>query len=291
MPRYDIGVRTNKGRMQVFSINAGSAAEAKAKLRKRLYADNPSRGKYVRERKADPTLFDHRSFRTKTVNDHRVVVACPKGKWNARTGRCTVGMRAQTLLHPMKKGVKRNPAEYTIGRGPTERRISAAQKRRMAWNPRSKRITAEYAIQQAFLYARDGLTGGAEEWLQMAVRRGASPSKVAGVKRSITTAREKRKIRQSWEREAVHKNPAELDPVNGGAAFEQDWQAFEEGAIYKIAARYDSFKPQYAKSQTEMTRTFREFSKKYPQERIDVVDMRAPRHVMENPPRGIEFLD
>jgi len=61
-----------------------------------------TRGRYVRERVADPRAFDPRSLRTVVRRGHRVVVGCPRGQWSARRRRCKVGTRAQAVLHPMR---------------------------------------------------------------------------------------------------------------------------------------------------------------------------------------------
>jgi hypothetical protein len=56
---------------------------------------------YCRERLAPPAKFDPRSFRTKTLaGGRKLVVGCPKGKWNAKARTCAVGVRAQSLLRP-----------------------------------------------------------------------------------------------------------------------------------------------------------------------------------------------
>lgn len=41
------------------------------------------------------------SFRTVKRGATRIVVCCPRGKW--RGGRCTVGMRAQSILRKRRK--------------------------------------------------------------------------------------------------------------------------------------------------------------------------------------------
>lgn len=99
----------------------------------------PSKAKFVRQRLEAPGRFDKRSFRTIKRAGKEIVIGCPKGHWDARRQRCRVGTRAQTILHPVKKNPK-----YTVGRGPTERRISAATARRiMKKNPggTSKKVT------------------------------------------------------------------------------------------------------------------------------------------------------
>jgi len=43
---------------------------------------------------APKSKFDPRSFRWKRSGKAMILIACPKGKWNARTSRCRVGTRA-----------------------------------------------------------------------------------------------------------------------------------------------------------------------------------------------------
>ena len=57
-------------------------------------------GDFVRERVEDPGDFDDRSFRTVVQGDHRIVIGCPVGEWDADTELCSVGTRTQTILHP-----------------------------------------------------------------------------------------------------------------------------------------------------------------------------------------------
>lgn len=46
--------------------------------------------------------FDRRSFRTKILpQGRRLVVGCPKGKYNAKQQRCKVGTQAQKILKPI----------------------------------------------------------------------------------------------------------------------------------------------------------------------------------------------
>lgn len=60
---------------------------------------------FCRQRLALPSKFDRRSFRTETLpRGHRLVVGCPKGRWQAKAKRCSVGTRAQSLLHPLSEG-------------------------------------------------------------------------------------------------------------------------------------------------------------------------------------------
>lgn len=55
-------------------------------------------------RVAPPELFTKKSFRTKTVDKKRnikMVVGCPKGKYDAKKGKCKVGMRTQKMMYPV----------------------------------------------------------------------------------------------------------------------------------------------------------------------------------------------
>ncbi len=74
-----------------------------------------------RERLMSPKKCARGSFRTKRVGSKsqaKVVVCCPKGKW--RKGRCSVGMKAQTLLRPIGslkcKKVCKAPKRSRFGR-------------------------------------------------------------------------------------------------------------------------------------------------------------------------------
>lgn len=61
---------------------------------------------YCRERLRESSAFDKHSFRTivSKKKQHRIVIACPKGEWDADTGRCAVSMKAQAVLHPLSEG-------------------------------------------------------------------------------------------------------------------------------------------------------------------------------------------
>ena len=67
------------------------------------FRENPSkesRAKYCRERQLDPHGFAKGSFRTIRLGAKKKgVIACAKGKY--RSGRCGVGMKLQTILHPV----------------------------------------------------------------------------------------------------------------------------------------------------------------------------------------------
>lgn len=69
--------------------------------------DNPIEytAHYKRQRLEDPSHFARGSFRTKTLSPSRkLVVGCPSGHY--RGGRCSVGMRGQSLL------TRLNPVQY-----------------------------------------------------------------------------------------------------------------------------------------------------------------------------------
>lgn len=58
------------------------------------------RGKYCRERQRQPSACARGSFRTIKSGKARIVICCPKGKWNKKTQRCRVGTTAQSVLRP-----------------------------------------------------------------------------------------------------------------------------------------------------------------------------------------------
>lgn len=54
---------------------------------------------YRRKRQKSPRSCAPGSFRTMTVNhDTKMVVCCPRGKYNKRSKRCKVGLIVQTKL-------------------------------------------------------------------------------------------------------------------------------------------------------------------------------------------------
>lgn len=61
------------------------------------------RGKYCRERLAEPSEFHKKSLRTIKSGKHKVIVGCPKTSKFIH-GRCAGGTRAQALLHPLREG-------------------------------------------------------------------------------------------------------------------------------------------------------------------------------------------
>lgn len=66
-----------------------------------------SRAKYQHRRLKAPGKLDQRSLRTVRSGAARVIVGCPKGKYEPRKKRCKVGTRAKAVL---KLKRKRNPA-------------------------------------------------------------------------------------------------------------------------------------------------------------------------------------
>ena len=56
------------------------------------------KGNYVRERLRSPRDFAPESFRMKKLGRHRVITACPAGKFHK--GKCSVALHAQAVLHP-----------------------------------------------------------------------------------------------------------------------------------------------------------------------------------------------
>lgn len=59
------------------------------------------RGNKVRERKIHPLKCDRNSFRTLKRGRSQLIVCCPKGKW--KRGRCSVGMKLQSIVKTRKK--------------------------------------------------------------------------------------------------------------------------------------------------------------------------------------------
>ncbi|KKL12735.1 hypothetical protein LCGC14_2532780, partial [marine sediment metagenome] len=53
-------------------------------------------GNFFRCRKASPAKFDKRSLRTlKKAKGVRLIIGCPKGKYDSKKRRCKVGTRLQ----------------------------------------------------------------------------------------------------------------------------------------------------------------------------------------------------
>ena len=55
-------------------------------------------GRFCRRVVAPKSVFDRRSFRWKKSGRAWVLVGCPRGRWNAKTDRCSVGTRAHEVL-------------------------------------------------------------------------------------------------------------------------------------------------------------------------------------------------
>jgi len=69
-----------------------------------LPSGRPTSRQFCWERVRDPKEFDRRSFRQVTPpgrGDVRIVIGCPKGKWDPRAKKCKVGTRAQTIGHKL----------------------------------------------------------------------------------------------------------------------------------------------------------------------------------------------
>lgn len=57
--------------------------------------------KFKRTRVKDPKKFDKRSFRTVDVGrleHHKIIIGCPKGKYNAKSKECKVGTQIQAVI-------------------------------------------------------------------------------------------------------------------------------------------------------------------------------------------------
>lgn len=61
------------------------------------------KGRYCRERLAEPSEFHRKSFRTIKSGSHKVVVGCPRAEMFVGR-RCMGGTRAQSVLHPLREG-------------------------------------------------------------------------------------------------------------------------------------------------------------------------------------------
>lgn len=63
------------------------------------------KAKFCSFRVRNPSMFDKKSFRTKKRGKNtRIVVGCPKGKYNRKTEKCKVGTRVQTILRRKVNG-------------------------------------------------------------------------------------------------------------------------------------------------------------------------------------------
>lgn len=59
---------------------------------------------WCRKRIKSHKIFDRRSFRIKKINkDTQIVIACPKGKYNPKNKRCSIGTKIQSIRKRRKK--------------------------------------------------------------------------------------------------------------------------------------------------------------------------------------------
>ena len=84
------------------ALGSGSALsqEDSALTDQAIKLDVSGTGDFVSERVSESGEFDPDGFRTETQADHRIVIGCPAGEWDARFRECAVGTRAQAVLHP-----------------------------------------------------------------------------------------------------------------------------------------------------------------------------------------------
>lgn len=59
--------------------------------------------RYKRERIKAPAYFDRRSLRIIQRGTHKLIVGCPRGKYDAKAERCTTGTEVQAILHPLSE--------------------------------------------------------------------------------------------------------------------------------------------------------------------------------------------
>ena len=81
--------------------------------------------------------FARGSFRTISVGRHgkKLVVGCPKGRWNKRSRRCRSGMRRVTLMTPRRRAANRS--KWTVANAP--RRV------RLKWLRQAQKAKRYYA--------------------------------------------------------------------------------------------------------------------------------------------------
>ncbi|HQT90403.1 MAG TPA: hypothetical protein PL001_00045 [Candidatus Kryptobacter bacterium] len=105
-PREGEVPRKNSPRKSRYHKNAGGD----------LIKENPGRDtttfkNFISTRIESPSHFDKRSFRTIVQNDGtEIVIGCSKGHYNAKTGRCKTGTRAQAIRKPNWKSNPLNPS-------------------------------------------------------------------------------------------------------------------------------------------------------------------------------------
>lgn len=66
-------------------------------------------GKFLRQRVTSPKKFDPRSLRTKDIGrpeGTKIIVGCPKGKFDPKKKRCKVGTKVQSILTEIKPKTK-----------------------------------------------------------------------------------------------------------------------------------------------------------------------------------------
>lgn len=88
-------------------INLGNADKLKENVKVKMAARKKAHytKRYKRIRVKSPNYFDKRSLRTKDVGRRgytKIIVGCPKGKYDARRKKCKVGTKTQTILMDRK---------------------------------------------------------------------------------------------------------------------------------------------------------------------------------------------
>ena len=58
---------------------------------------------WCRKRIKDPKKFDKKSFRVKSNKKTKVVIGCPKGKYDSASNTCKVGTRVQSIMKKKNK--------------------------------------------------------------------------------------------------------------------------------------------------------------------------------------------
>jgi len=64
-------------------------------------------GTYCERQEHKKSSFDKRSFRWKQSGKARILIGCPKGKWQPKKERCKVGTRAYKILVRAKASCRR----------------------------------------------------------------------------------------------------------------------------------------------------------------------------------------
>lgn len=73
------------------------------------------RGTFCETNPKPKSYFDPRSFRWIKRGTTRLLVGCPKGKWDAKRGRCKVGTKARAVLRKAPNGSCRVGRKITKG--------------------------------------------------------------------------------------------------------------------------------------------------------------------------------